>query len=337
MNNVKYHHGVRIAAGIVCAVLVWSGQATPSSAAQPPASAAAPPPVPQTAPAAAPQRGQLVFSSATAAAAALLAAVRAQDHQQLHRIFGPAIRELVSGDPVEDRQHFQEFVRHATERFWLEKQTAAKSIVHIGKKDWPFPIPIVRAADGRWFFDTKAGAQEILARRIGANELETIKVCGVYVEAQREYASKDRDHRGVLEYAQRLVSTPGHHDGLYWPAVPGQPESPFGPLVAEASAEGYTVGNHHRPEPFHGYFYHILKAQGPGAPGGAYNYVINGNMIAGFALVAFPAKYGDSGIMTFIVNQQGKVFQKDLGPDTLKLARHMTTYNPDRTWTLVQQ
>jgi hypothetical protein len=284
-----------------------------------------------------PGAGQELFSSDTAAAAALLAAVKAQNHTELHHIFGPAIKELVTGDKVEDHRHFEEFVAHAEQKFTLEKKNANTSIVLIGNKDWPFPIPITRLANGQWFFDTLAGKAEILARRIGADELDTIKVCEAYVQAQRQYASTYHDGADVLRYAQRMVSKPGTQDGLYWAASPGQPESPFGPLAAQAAAEGYKVGGHQHPHPFNGYYFHILTKQGAAAPGGKYNYVINGNMIAGFALVAFPAKYGSSGIMTFVVNQQGRVYQKDLGPDTANLARRMTRYNPDKTWTLIQE
>lgn len=283
--------------------------------------------------------GQELFPSDDAAAAALLAAVTSQNHVELHHIFGPAVKKLVSGDKVEDHRHFEEFVAHAKQKFWLEKKNADTSIVHIGNKNWPFPIPIIRLPDGKWFFDTQAGEAEILARRIGADELDTIKVCEAYVLAQQQYASTYHDGADVLRYAQRLVSKPGTQDGLYWPAAVGQPESPFGPLAAQAAAEGYTPGVHKTagPHPFNGYYFRILTKQGSAAPGGRYNYVINGNMIAGFALVAFPAKYGSSGVMTFIVNQQGRVYQKDLGPDTLTIARHMTRYNPDNTWTLIQQ
>ncbi len=284
-----------------------------------------------------PAAGQLVFASAQSAGAALLAAVKAQDHKQLHRIFGPAIKQLVSGDKVEDHRHFEAFAAHARQKFSVKQTAADAATVYIGDRAWPFPIPIIRMADGRWFFDTSAGIQEILARRIGANELETIKVCAAYVQAQRQYAAGYHDGSDVLQYAQRLVSQRGKQNGLYWPSAAGQPESPFGPLAAQAAAEGYTPGAHKGPRPFNGYYFHILTKQGTAAPGGKYNYIINGNMIAGFALVAYPARYGSSGIMTFIVNQQGRVYQKDFGPDTAAIARHMTRYNPDKTWTLVVQ
>ena len=186
--------------------------------------------------------------------------------------------------------------------------------------------------DGQWFFDTEAGKDEILNRRIGGNELATLQVVRAYVEAQREYAAKDRDGREVLKFAQKIISSPGAKDGLYWPPELDGEISPLGPLAADAAAEGYgkTPGN--KRQPFHGYFFKILTRQGKHTPGGKYNYVINGNMIAGFALVAWPAEYGESGVMTFIVNQQGRVYQKDLGPQTAKTAEAMKAYDPDKTW-----
>ncbi len=287
-----------------------------------------------------PAVGQEVFASPTAASAALLAAVKEQDHKTLHRIFGPEVKKLLTGDKVEDHRHFEAFAARARQSFQLQQTSADTAVIHIGNKAWPFPIPVKKTADGRWFFDTHAGLAEILARHIGADELETIKVCDAYVYAQRQYAATYHDGSDVLQYAQRMVSKPGTQDGLYWPPAANQPESPFGPLAAQAAAEGYSPGTHkggHGPHPFNGYLFHILKKQGAAAPGGKYNYMINGNMIAGFALVAFPKKYGSSGIMTFIVNQQGKVYQKDLGPETDNIAPQMTRYNPDNTWTLVQE
>jgi hypothetical protein len=282
-----------------------------------------------------PGKGQQVFASDEEALKALLSAVKAQDHDQVHQILGPAWKELISGDKVEDGNAFKEFAQHAAEHTRLQKKDATTSIIYVGTDDWPFPIPIVETSDGKWFFDTEAGKGEILARRIGANELDTINVCREYVQAQRQYASKDRDGSGVLKYAQRILSTPGKMDGLYWSASPGQEQSPFGPLMAEAEMEGYgqTAGHHH--EPYHGYHFRVLKEQGSAAPGGKYDYVINGNMIAGFALVAFPDDYGSSGIMTFIVSHQGKLYQKDLGSQTSDIAGRMKEYNPDSSWTLV--
>ncbi|MGD1276268.1 MAG: DUF2950 domain-containing protein [Tepidisphaeraceae bacterium] len=284
----------------------------------------------------APGQGQQVFASDDEALKALLSAVKAQNHDQVHQILGPAWKELVSGDKVEDGNAFKEFAQHAAEHTRLQKKDATTSIIYVGKDDWPFPIPIAETPDGKWFFDTEAGKTEILARRIGANELDTIEVCRAYVQAQRQYAGKDRDGSGVLKYAQRILSTPGKMDGLYWSVNPGQEQSPFGPLMAGAEMEGYAQTAGHPHEPYHGYHFRVLKQQGSAAPGGKYNYVINGNMIAGFALVAFPAEYESSGIMTFIVSHQGNVYQKDLGPNTKETARKMTKYNPDDSWTLVK-
>ena len=302
-------------------------------AAATPADAAAGPVAKSGAPAA----EQEVFASDQEAMAALLKAAEARDHAALDRLFGPAAKDLVSGDPVEDQRGFDSFVKHATEQMRLEKVDETRSIVHIGAKDWPFPIPLVKSAEGKWFFDTVAGEQEILARRVGRNELHTIAVCREYVAAQREYATEDHDGSGVLKYAQRLVSHAGKKDGLFWEAAAGEEESPFGPLVAQATMEGYATGPTPHREPFHGYYFHVLKQQGPAAPGGAYEYVINGKMIAGFALVAWPADYGNAGVMTFIVNHQGKVYQKDLGPKTTELVKRMKAYNPDGTWTLAER
>jgi len=290
----------------------------------------------QTRPAGEPGVGQLQFDSDGQAAAALVAAAKARDHDALHQIFGPSVTEFISGDKVEDETHFDRFVKNASEHLELEKKDAKTSVIDIGKDNWPFPIPITRLANGKWFFDTEAGKQEILDRRIGANELETIRVCHGYVDAQREYASVDRDGSGVLKYARHFMSHNGK-DGLYWAAASGEEESPFGEVIAQATLDGYTPGkkNGSGPQPFHGYVYRILTCQGPAAPGGKYHYVINGNMIAGFALVASPIEYGTSGVMTFIISHQGKVYQKDLGPKTAEIVQTMKQYDPDSTWTLV--
>jgi hypothetical protein len=283
----------------------------------------------------APGQGQPLFASDDEASNAMLTAVKSQDHEQVHLILGPAWKELVSGDKVEDGNAFKEFAQRAGERTRLQKQDATTSILYVGNDNWPFPSPIAQTPQGKWFFDTEAGKTEILARRIGENELDTIDVCRAYVEAQRQYASQDRDGSDVLKYAQRILSTPGKMDGLYWSATPDQVQSPFGHFFAAAATQGYEQTTGHSHEPYHGYHFRVLKRQGSAAPGGKYDYVINGNMIAGFALVAFPADYESSGIMTFIVNQRGKVYQKDLGPDTKAIARKMTEYNPDSGWTLV--
>ena len=271
---------------------------------------------------------QKTFASLDEAVNALVAALRAADRKALVEILGPQGNPLVwSGDDVADRAAFQRFTAEYDRAHRLEGG-AGKVVLFVGDDDFPFPIPLV--PDGpRWLWDTDAGDDELLNRRIGENELATIQVCLAYVDAQREYYSRGQ---GLLEYAQRLDSTKGKHDGLYWETRPGELDSPLGPLVARARAAGYPLPPPRGPAPYHGYFYRILIAQGPDAPGGAYDFVVRGHMIGGFALVAYPASYGASGIMTFIVNQDGVVYQKDLGPKTAQAANAMKTYNPDRTW-----
>jgi hypothetical protein len=209
-------------------------------------------------------------------------------------------------------------------------------VLEVGTNGWPFPIPLVKQASG-WQFDTVAGKDELLNRRIGRNELEVLRVMRAYVDAQREYATQDRDGDEVLEYAQKLSSSPGKTDGLYWPMELNGEKSPLGPLVADAQDVGYFsngISSEGGPRPFYGYLFKILTRQGKHAPGGKYDYIINGNMIGGFAMVAWPAEYGDSGVMTFIVNQQGRVYQKDLGKSTDKIAKKMRDYDPDSSWRL---
>lgn len=273
---------------------------------------------------------QQSFSSPESAVAALVAANRADDTAALLKILGPRGRKLViSGDPVADRQGRSRFVAAYGRQHSIERQGADKAVLLIGETRWPFPIPLV-AQKKRWRFDTAAGAREILARRIGRNELDAIEVCRAYVDAQRDYAAKDRTGDGLREYAQKFGSTPGKHDGLYWPVKQGEEASPLGPLVAEAHAEGY--GGRGKHAPYHGYYYKILTKQGRHAPGGAHDYLAHGHMIGGFALVAYPAQYGASGVMTFIVNQDGVVHEKNLGPRTATIARQMTSYDPDPSW-----
>ena len=217
----------------------------------------------------------------------------------------------------------------------LVKQDNGTIVLRAGNDHWPFAIPLAKKGD-KWFFDTLAGKEEILNRRIGGNELSAIEVCYAYVKAQREYIQKDYDGNRVMEYAQRMQSKPGMKDGLFWETKSGEEESPLGPLVASASQEGYSsktvsaISRKH--DPFHGYFFRILKKQGKKAPGGKFDYVINGHMVAGFALLAYPAQWGNSGVMTFIVNQQGKIYQKNLGEKTADLAPKIKEYNPDETW-----
>jgi hypothetical protein len=275
------------------------------------------------------------FASPQDAVNALVAAAQSDDTNSLHAIFGPAGQELISPDAVQATEAFTLFVQHLTEKTQLVTNSDSNVTLEIGSDGWPFPIPLVKQ-DGQWFFDTAAGSQEILNRRVGRDELGAMDVCNAYVDAQREYAGEDRMGDGVLAYAQFLRSTPGTHDGLFWPTNSGAELSPLGPLVAQARVEGYhrtAKMLNDEQAPYHGYYFKILTRQGKHAPGGKYNYVINGRMIAGFALVAWPAEWGNTGVMTFIVNQQGKIYQKNLGPRTAKLARAMTTYDPDDTWT----
>jgi hypothetical protein len=270
--------------------------------------------------------------------AALRAATTSPDTNALREILGPASEDLLNPDRIQATNELKNFSTALAETNYLVRSSDKLVILEVGDDLWPFPVPIAKSGGG-WYFDTETGKDELLNRRIGNNELATLPVMRAYVDAQREYATLDHDGDGVLEYAQRLVSSPGKEDGLYWPPDLNGQLSPLGPLVAYAQAEGYS------PElredetevergPYHGYYFKILKRQGPHAPGGKYDYIINGNMIAGFALVAWPADYGNSGIMTFIVNQQGRVYQKDLGANTAKLVTKMDTYDPDPSWTL---
>lgn len=277
------------------------------------------------------------FPTPEDAVAALTAAVNAKDKDTLHDIFGPAAADIENPDQAQAAGELEHFAAalNATNQVVHDSDTRCTLVV--GAKSWPFPIPLVKARDGGWFFDTEAGKQEILNRRIGRNELATLQTVRAYVAAQREYASRDRIGNEVLQYAQKIISSPGLKDGLYWPTNLDGEISPLGPQAAEAEAAGYGKtgqGAEGAPEPFHGYYFKILTRQGKHAPGGKYDYVINGNMIGGFALVAWPAEYGNTGIMTFIVNQQGRVYQKDLGLKTGKLAPAMDVYEPDSTWQL---
>ena len=275
------------------------------------------------------------FATPDEAVAALAAAVNANDTNALREIFGPALANIRNPDRVQAANSLQTFATAFDATNQLVQESNTRRVLDVGTNDWPFPIPLVKGLEGQWFFDTKAGEEEILNRRIGRNELDTLQTVRAYVDAQREYASRDRDGGGVLKYAQRLFSSPGTQDGLYWPPDLIGEISPLGPLVANAQGEGYwtkdTIGG---PQPYHGYLFKILTRQGKHAPGGKYNYIINGNMIGGFALAAWPAEYGNTGIMTFIVNQQGRVYQKDLGEKTGKLAGAMKQYDPNPTWRL---
>jgi hypothetical protein len=275
------------------------------------------------------------FASPQDAVSALVVAAKNHDVNALQAIFGPTREDLISPDVVQATEESKKFVERLTEKTQLINHSDSNVTLAIGADGWPFPIPLVKQ-EGKWFFDTDAGKQEVLARRIGRDEIGAINVCTAYVAAQREYASEDRMGDGVLAYAQLLHSTPGKHDGLFWPTKPGEELSPFGPLITEAHAGGYhhtakMLNDEHAP--YHGYYFKILTSQGKHAPGGAYNYIINGRMIAGFALIAWPAEWGNTGVMTFIVNQQGKVYQKNLGASTFDIANAITTYAPNDTWT----
>ena len=285
------------------------------------------------------EAAQRVFTSPDDARTALMGAAAAKDTAELRAIFGPVSGELESTDPVERANELEQFSRHVKEGVELVKEGESRAILLIGARKWPFPVPIVRKGDS-WLFDTESGREEILNRRIGGNELNAVKVCKAYVEAQREYYTMPvQEGDQIPKYAQRKFSTPGKKDGLYWPTAPGEKESPLGPLVALAREEGFMKerpAGEKGPRPYEGYYFRILKRQGPSAPGGKFDYVINGNMVAGHALVAYPAKWGVTGVMTFIVNQRGRVYEKNLGPDTAGIARAMESYDPDLSWKLVE-
>jgi len=276
---------------------------------------------------------QKSFKSPEEAVKALSDAVKGNDTKELLTIFGPEGKELISsGDKVADEIGREHFIKAYEEMNKLVRENDTKVILRVGNGDWPFPIPVIRRGE-YWLFDTMAGREEILNRRIGRNELNAIQVCLAYVDAQREYILKDRDEDKLLEYAQRLISREGEKNGLYWEAKEGEEKSPLGPLIAKAAVEGYTgkrpIGKR---SPYHGYYYKILKSQGKNARGGEYDYMVKGKMIGGFALVAYPAEYGNLGVMTFIVNQDGVVYEKDLGKETEKIAAAMKKFDPDKTW-----
>jgi hypothetical protein len=275
---------------------------------------------------------QQTFASPEDAAASLAEAWAHEDQTELLKIFGPGGAKLISsGDPVADAEAKQRLAAEYNASHKIENESDTKAVLSIGKDDFPFPIPVVKEG-AAWHFDTAAGEQEILDRRIGANELNTIEVCHAYVVAQREYAAMNPVGTGLSEYAQKFRSSPGKRDGLYWEAENATGVSPLGPLVANARAEGYSPNAAGTPTPYHGYFYKILTRQGLSGSGGVKDYIVNGHMTGGFAMIAFPAKYGDSGIMTFLVDQSGIVFEKKLGPGTDAIARRITAYDPDQSW-----
>jgi len=277
---------------------------------------------------------QRSFASPEAAVKALQAAAEAKDKATLTSIFGPEFQELLTGDEVQDSNNARRFAAALAQGCKPVSEGADKITLEVGTNNWPMPIPLVKAND-QWRFDTAAGKEEIISRHIGKDELHAIGVCRAYVAAQRQYASANPGGGGT-NYARKFKSTPGQKDGLYWVSTGNDPASPFGPLVAEAHAEGYGQHPSAGPHPFHGYFFRILTRQGKDAPGGKMNYLTDGNLTGGFALVAYPVTWDHSGIMTFIVNQDGKVFQRNLGEKTFRIASAMKEYNPDSRWTLVE-
>ena len=273
------------------------------------------------------------FASADEAASALVQAVKGGNKSKALAILGPGAGTwMSSGDAVADRAANEAFVAAYDQKHAIVPDGDARAKLTIGTDDWPFAFPLVKV-DGRWRFDTAAGKDEMLARRIGRNELDVIDVMLAIVDAQREYASADRDRNGALEYARKFASSSGKQDGLYWPTKAGEPQSPLGPLVVRATGEGYAKQK--GPTPYHGYHFRMLRGQGPAASGGALDYVVRGRMIGGFAAIAYPAKYGSSGVMSFIVNHDGVVYQKDLGPQTATRAAAITKFDPGQGWTAV--
>jgi hypothetical protein len=283
------------------------------------------------------QEGQTKFASPEEAAKALLEATQAKDRAAMEKIFGSAMKEFGSGDATQDAADFAEFAARMAQQSRIARDGDDRAVIEIGLEAHPFAVPLVRK-DGTWFFDTAAGKEELDNRRIGENELGAIRVCRGYVVAQFAYFSADRDGDNVLEFAQRVMSSPGARDGLYWDTTPEEAPSPIGPAIAAARAEGYGAGGGEpsAPQPYHGYVYRILTRQAGQSPGGAFDYVINGNMVAGFALLAYPVEWDGSGVMTFLVNTNGQIFQKDLGEKTTELAGKIQAYEIDSTWSLVK-
>jgi hypothetical protein len=284
----------------------------------------------------APKPADRTFATPDDAVRALIDTVQGGDLEALIELFGPEGRELVSGsDPATGRRNQEVFLAAIGERWRLDDRDDDTKELIVGNEDWPFPIPLVRIDPG-WGFDAQAGREEVLARRIGRNELAVIDVCRAYVEAQRAYARTGHDGKREGIYAQRFNSEPGRQNGLYWPPTRNQPRSPLGDLVAGASDDGYDLAARKSPEPFHGYYFRILTAQGPAAPGGEMDYLKEGEMSGGFALIAWPAQYDASGVMTFMVNDSGVVHEKDLGIETATAAAAIVRYDPEASWRPVQ-
>jgi hypothetical protein len=281
-----------------------------------------------------PAAKQSVFDSSDAAVKALVDAVRDGNRNKLIEVVGPTSRSwLITSDDIADRAEGQLFLAAYDRKHAVVKDGENKAVLTVGDDDWPFPAPIVRKS-GKWSFDAAAGREEILNRRVGRNELDTIQTLLAVVDAQREYAEADADGNGIRDYAARFASAPGKKDGLYWETAEGQPLSPLGPLVAKAVREGYgekvKAG---KVEPYHGYLFRMITAQGPNATGGTYDYIVNGRLFGGFAVIAYPAEYGISGVKSFIVNHEGVVYEKDLGAKTAEQAERIKRFDPDKSWT----
>ncbi len=278
---------------------------------------------------------QKTFATPEEAAAALIKAGKEKDTKPLLVILGAEAKSFLdTGDPVNDRESRERFIKSYEESNALTKSSETKVILEVGKDRWPFPIPLVKEKAG-WQFDTNEGKEEIINRRVGRNELDAIQVCLAYVDAQRDYYMRNPQKNPLLQYAAKFISAKGKRDGLYFETKADEEPSPLGPLVAEARAAGYQ-GAGGKPVAYHGYYYKILTGQGRDAAGGAYDYLANGKMIGGFGLVAYPAQYGASGVMTFIVNHDGVVYQKDLGANTASAAQSMSKFNPDKGWAAVK-
>jgi len=283
------------------------------------------------------QGDQRTFATPGEATLVLYTAVNANDEASLSGIFGKAAGDLLhSGDEVADRNMVQTFLSRYDQMHRVVIEPNGAATLYIGAENWPFPISIAKNSSGTWYFDTAAGKQEILYRRVGRNENDAIEICQALVQAQREYASAVRNNESSKHYAMRFISDDGKQNGLFWKTSEGEPPSPIGPLIVQASSEGYSAQKG-QPTPFHGYYYRILTKQGHFAKGGKKNYLVKGELVRGFAFLAYPADYKNSGVMTLLVNQDGIVYQKDLGPDSETIAAHMTQYDPDDTWERVDQ
>ena len=297
--------------------------------------AAADRPAKQVAPSQAKAVTQMSYTSPEDAAKALYLAFKTHDVKAIYRVLGPGSDKLIyTGDAVADQQMSERFVAAYVVMLKVEREGDAKATLILGEKEYPFPFPLVKGSKG-WKFDAKAGAEEMINRRIGENELFAIKSCLAYGDAQQEYAEADRDGDRLIEYAQKFRSSEGKRDGLFWPTREGEPPSPLGPFAALVRSEGYSA-KAASPMPLHGYYYRILTAQGKDAPGGNYDYLVNGNMIGGYALLAYPARWGASGVMSFICNHGGVVYQKNLGEKTAEVATKMTRFNPDASWKKIE-